>query len=98
MAWVHEYDYIDDTTDNDDNAGDYVKQRRESTSMTMETIQHTLFKQETVYREQATNSQSRYNNCQLHRNLFVIANHFLLYKEDIHGFLWVYYAPPPKQQ
>jgi len=39
--------------------GEYVKQRRESTSMTMETIQHTLFKQETVYRESnSSNTQS----------------------------------------
>ena len=36
---------------------EYIKQRRESTSMTMETIQHTLFKQETVYKE--SNSESR---------------------------------------
>jgi len=40
-----------------------VKQRRESTSMTMETIQHTLFKQETVYRE--SNTASRSNSRQI---------------------------------
>merc|ERR1711872_46538 len=41
----------------------YVKARRESTSMTMETIQHTLFKQETVYRE--SNVSSRSNSRQI---------------------------------
>jgi len=44
-------------------AADYKKQRRESTSMTMETIQHTLFKRETVYRE--SNLSSRSNSRQI---------------------------------
>lgn len=37
----------------------FVKQRRESTTMSMETIQHTLFKQETTYTSTSSRNNSR---------------------------------------